>query len=143
MLNKVMLIGNVGIEPKVRYLDSGVAVASFSLATNETYKSKTGEKTTQTEWHNIVLWRGLAETVEKYVKKGDRLFIEGRLRHRSYDDKDGVKKYITEIFGETMVMLGGNRESVQGTDPGHQAPNPPNSGNHQVIENLPDDDLPF
>lgn len=119
MLNKVMLIGNVGQDPKVRYIDSGVAVASFTLATNETYKGKNGEKTTQTEWHNIVMWRGLAETVEKYVKKGDKLYVEGRLRHRQYE-QDGVKKYITEIFGDSMVMLGNGRDSKPGGE--HEAP---------------------
>jgi single-strand DNA-binding protein len=137
MLNKVILIGNVGQDPKVKYIDSGVAVASFTLATNETYKGKNGEKTTQTEWHNIVIWRGLAETVEKYVKKGDRLYIEGRLRHRSYE-QDGVKKYITEVYGDSMVMLGGNRDQRSGTD--HDpVSNPP-----QVDDSIPEaDDLPF
>ncbi len=105
MVNKVMLIGNVGKDPEVRYLDNNVARASFSLATSETYKNKNGEKVTQTEWHNVVIWRGLAEVVEKYVKKGARLFIEGRLRYRSYEDKDGVKKYFTEIQGDVMQML--------------------------------------
>jgi single-strand DNA-binding protein len=113
MVNKVILIGNVGKDPEVRYLDNNVAKASFSIATSENYKNKSGEKVTQTEWHNIVLWRGLAEVAEKYVKKGDRLFIEGRLRYRSYDDKDGVKKYITEIQGDSMQMLGGRKSDPE------------------------------
>lgn len=105
MVNKVILIGNVGADPDVKYLDGGVAVARFSLATTESYKNKNGERIDQTEWHNIVLWRGLAEIAEKYVKKGMRIYIEGRLRNRSWEDQSGVKKYITEIQGDTMQML--------------------------------------
>lgn len=108
-VNKVILVGNVGKDPEVRHLDAGVAVANFPLATSETYTAKNGEKVTTTEWHNIVLWRGLAEVAEKYVTKGKQLYIEGRIRTRSYDDPNGVKKYITEIYGDTMQMLG-NRE---------------------------------
>lgn len=106
-LNKVMLIGNVGKDPDVRYLDNGVAVASLVLATSERgYRLQNGtEVPERTEWHNIVLWRGLAETVEKYVHKGDKLFIEGKIRSRSYDDQNGVKRYITEIFADNMEML--------------------------------------
>lgn len=106
-LNKVMLIGNVGKEPDVRYLDNGVAVASLTLATTERgYRLQNGTDVPErTEWHNIVLWRGLAETVEKYVHKGDKLFIEGKIRSRSYDDQNGVKRYITEIFADNMEML--------------------------------------
>lgn len=105
-VNKVILVGNVGKDPEVRYLENGVAVANFTLATSETYKNKNGEKVTNTEWHNIVIWRGLAEVVEKYVKKGTQLFIEGRIRTRSWDDKDGNKRYTTEIVGDNMQMLG-------------------------------------
>lgn len=104
-VNKVILVGNVGRDPEVRHLDKGVAVARFSLATTENYTSKTGEKVSNTEWHNIVAWRGLAEVVEKYVKKGSQLYIEGRLRTRDYD-KDGVKHYATEINADTMQLLG-------------------------------------
>lgn len=106
-LNKVQLIGNVGKEPEVRYLDSGVAVATFPLATTDrAYTLANGTKVPErTEWHNIVLWRGLAETAEKYVHKGDKLYIEGKLRTRSYDDQNGVKRYIVEIFGDNMEML--------------------------------------
>ena len=102
-----MLIGNVGKEPDVRYLDNGVAVASLVLATSERgYRLQNGtEVPERTEWHNVVLWRGLAETVEKYVHKGDKLFIEGKIRSRSYDDQNGVKRYITEIFADNMEML--------------------------------------
>lgn len=116
-VNKVILVGNVGKDPEVRYLEKGVAVAKFPLATSETYKGKDGEKVTTTEWHNIVLWRGLAETVEKFVKKGSQLYIEGKIRTRSYDDKDGNKRYVTEIVADLMQMLGKRSES--GTEENH------------------------
>lgn len=105
-INKVILVGNVGKDPEVRYLDSGVAVTNFPFATSETYKNKQGDKVTNTEWHNIVMWRGLAEVVEKYVVKGSQLYIEGKIKTRSYDDRDGNKRYITEIVGDNMQMLG-------------------------------------
>lgn len=114
-VNKVILVGNVGKDPEVRHIDSGVAVANFPLATSETYTAKNGEKVTTTEWHNIVLWRGLAEVAEKYVTKGRQLYIEGRIRTRSYDDKDGIKRYTTEIYGDVMQLLG-SRDSNQGID---------------------------
>jgi len=121
-VNKVILVGNVGKDPEVRYLEKGVAVAKFSLATSETYKGKDGEKVTSTEWHNIVLWRGLAETVEKYVHKGSQLYIEGKIRTRSYDDKDGNKRYVTEIVADLMQMLG--KKSDSSTDDfSERAPN--------------------
>jgi single-strand DNA-binding protein len=104
-INKVILVGHVGKDPEVRYLDNNTPVASFTLATNETYKNKNGEKVTNTEWHNIVLWRGLAQVAEKYVKKGNMLFIEGKIRSRSWDDKDGIKRYTTEIIADNMQML--------------------------------------
>jgi single-strand DNA-binding protein len=106
-MNKVMLIGNVGREPDIRYVDAGVCVASLVLATTERgYKLQNGtEVPDRTEWHNITLWRGLAETVEKYVHKGDKLYIEGKIHTRSYDDKNGMKRYITEIRADAMEML--------------------------------------
>lgn len=108
-INKVILVGNVGRDPEVRHLDKDVTVANFPLATSESYTAKNGEKVTTTEWHNIVIWRGLAKVVEQYVKKGDRLYLEGRIRTRSWDDKDGNKRYTTEIYADNMEMLGGNR----------------------------------
>lgn len=105
-VNKVILVGNVGKDPETRYLDENTPVCKFPLATSEVYRNRDGEKVEQTEWHNIVLWRGLAKVAEQYVKKGSQLFIEGRIRSRSYDDKDGVKRYITEIVGDNMQMLG-------------------------------------
>ncbi len=110
-VNKVILVGNVGKDPDVRYLEKGVAVARFPLATSESYKGRDGERVTATEWHNIVLWRGLAETAEKYVKKGSQLYIEGKIRTRSYDDKDGNKRYATEIVADQMQMLGKRQDS--------------------------------
>lgn len=104
-VNKVILVGNVGRDPETRYLEGGAAVTKFSLATSEVYKNKNGEKITNTEWHNIVLWRGLAEIAEKYVKKGSQLYIEGRIRTRSYE-KDGTTRYMTEIVGDILQMLG-------------------------------------
>ena len=105
-LNKVQLIGNVGREPDVRYLDGGVAVATFPLATTDrAYTLANGTQVPErTEWHNIVVWRGLAETVEKYVHKGDKLYIEGKIRSRSYDDQSGVKRYVVESFRENREM---------------------------------------
>ena len=106
-VNKVILIGNVGKDPDVRYLDSGVAVATFSLATTERgYTLQNGTQVPdRTEWHNIVLWRGLAQTAEKYVHKGDKLYIEGKIKSRSYDDQNGIKRTIVEIFADNMEML--------------------------------------
>jgi single-strand DNA-binding protein len=105
-VNKVILVGNVGKDPEIRYLEGGTAVCSFPLATSESYRNRDGEKVTNTEWHNIVLWRGLAEIAEKYVKKGSQLYIEGRIRTRSWDDKEGNKRYTTEIIADNMQMLG-------------------------------------
>ena len=137
-MNKVILIGNVGKDPEVRHLESGVVNAQFSLATNETYKNKSGEKVTNTEWHNIVLWRGLAEIAEKYVKKGSTLLIEGKIRTRSYDDKDGNKKYITEIVADQMQLMG------RADDNGSRGAGEPRAA---AVEESPmdlaSDDLPF
>lgn len=106
-VNKVILLGNLGKDPEVRYLESGAVVCSFSMATSETYTDRsTGEKTTQTEWHNVVLWRKLAEIAEKYLKKGSSVYIEGKLRSRSWDDQNGQKRYTTEIVGDQMQLLG-------------------------------------
>lgn len=113
-VNKVILIGNLGKDPEVRYLDGGVAVANFPLATTEVHKNRAGEKVESTEWHNIVLWRGLAEVAEKLLKKGMQVYIEGRLRTRSWEDKDGSKKRATEIVGENLTIL--SRKSVMGAD---------------------------
>jgi single-strand DNA-binding protein len=104
-INKVILVGHLGKDPEVRYLDGGVTVASFPLATSETY-NKDGKKIEQTEWHNIVMWRGLADTAAKYLKKGKLVYLEGKLRTRSFEDREGHKKYSTEIVAENFTMLG-------------------------------------
>ncbi|MGV3541366.1 MAG: single-stranded DNA-binding protein [Rufibacter sp.] len=113
-INKVILIGNLGKDPEVRHLEGGVAVARFPLATSETFKDKNGERQERTEWHNIVLWRGLAEVSEKYLKKGQSVYIEGRIRTNSYQDKDGIQRYSTEIVADNMTMLGGRSEGGNG-----------------------------
>ena len=110
-VNKVILVGNLGKDPEVRYLDNGVAVANFSLATTESYKNKQGERVSQTEWHNIVLWRGLAEVAEKYLKKGSSVYVEGKIKNRKWEDKDGNTRYNTEILGDNMTMLGAKPSS--------------------------------
>ena len=133
-VNKVILIGYVGKDPEVRYLEGGVAVARLPLATSESYKNKEGQKIEQTEWHNIVLWRGLAEITEKYVRKGRQIYIEGKIRSRSYGDENN-KKYITEIIADTMTMLGGPR-----ADETHSVNNestPETLTNDSPISNLP------
>jgi single-strand DNA-binding protein len=118
-VNKVILVGNVGKDPDTRYLDEGTAISKFPLATSETYKNRAGERVSTTEWHNVVLWRGLAQVAEKYVRKGTQLYIEGRIKTRSYDDPDGNKKYITEIVGDQMQLLG--RKPDDGGDQDAQA----------------------
>jgi len=150
-VNKVILVGNVGKDPEIRHLDTGVAVANFTLATSESYVAKNGEKVTTTEWHNIVLWRGLAEVAEKYVTKGRQLYIEGRIRTRNYDDKDGNKRYITEIYGDVMQMLGSKSDDNKaGANQFAQNQNNPNSIPPVSMVNEPemdepggDEDLPF
>jgi len=137
-VNKVILIGNVGKDPDVRYLDNGVAVATFSLATTERgYTLQNGTQVPdRTEWHNIVLWRGLAQTAEKYVHKGDKLYIEGKIRSRSYDDQNGVKRNIVEIFADNMEML-----TPRGTAQPQGAPVQPVA--QKPMEENPSDELPF
>jgi single-strand DNA-binding protein len=156
-INKVILVGNVGKDPVVRYFDKGVAKATFPLATSETYTNQQGETITSTEWHNIVLWRALAEVAEKTIKKGAQVYIVGKIKTRSYVDKDGVNKYITEILADTLLVL---EKKTQRPDqhPG-QAVNEPaapyqandtSKGTHDDFssDNLPEnaqneDDLPF
>lgn len=133
-VNKVILVGNLGKDPEIRYLDGGVAVANFPLATSESYKDKAGNRVDQTEWHNIVLWRGLAEVTEKYLKKGSQVYIEGKIRSRSWDDKEGIKRYTTEIVADTMTMLGGRRDADSNSNV---------NGNQGGSDSAPEDDLPF
>ena len=104
-INKVLLLGNIGKDPVVRYFDKGVVKATFPLATSETYTNQQGETVTSTEWHNIVLWRALAEVAEKTVKKGMQVYVAGKIKTRSYVDKDANNKYITEILADTMIVM--------------------------------------
>lgn len=132
-VNKVILIGNLGKDPEVRYLDSGVAVANLTLATTENYKNREGEKVSQTVWHDIVLWRGLAEIAEQYLKKGNSVYIEGKLRNRKWEDKDGITRYKTEILADNMTMLGTKNSQENEAKKNSQIENNSQS----------DDDLPF
>jgi single-strand DNA-binding protein len=134
-VNKVILIGNLGKDPDIFSFENGVKKASFPLATTESYKDKEGNRVDQTEWHNIVLWRGLAEIAEKYLNKGKQIFLEGRIKTRSWDDKDGNKRYITEILGDNLTMLGGRRD--QNETQQNKVEEPP------APEPTSEDDLPF
>jgi len=104
-INKVILVGHLGKDPEARHLEGGVSVVSFPLATSETF-NKDGRKVEQTEWHNIVMWRGLADVAAKFLQKGKLVYIEGKLRTRSFEDKEGVKKYTTEVVAENFTLLG-------------------------------------
>ncbi len=145
-VNKVILVGNAGKDAEIRYLDSGVAVATFPLATSETYTAKSGEKVTNTEWHNIVVWRGLAEMASKYITKGKQIYLEGRIRNRSYDDKDGVKKYISEILADNIQLLG-RKDDNAGNTAGNDYPKTDSQASGTMKEpdagDNTDDDLPF
>jgi len=144
-VNKAILVGNLGKDPELRYTPAGTAVCTFSLATTDRFKNKQGEQQDRTEWHNIVAWAGLAEICGKYLNKGKQVYIEGRIQSRSYDDRDGNKRYITEIVASEMQMLSrageqgagsgsGNRPASQGFEP---------AGNSQEPPFNPDDDIPF
>ncbi len=136
-VNKVILIGRLGADPEVRYTPSGVAVANFSIATSEEWKDKnTGEKKEQTEWHRIVAWRRLGEICGEYLQKGRQVYIEGRLQTRSWEDKEGNKRWTTEILALNMQMLGSPGDSGTGSQPGGGFPEEPPA-------NLPEDDIPF
>jgi len=136
-INKVILVGHVGKDPEVRYLDGGVAVARFSLATSESYKDKSGNKVEQTEWHNITAWRGLAEIIEKYVKKGQLLYIEGKLRTRTVGEGES-RKYYTDIVAQEMTMLGAKRD-----DSAMRIESKPVEAPLNAVSAEPTDDLPF
>lgn len=129
-VNRVMLIGNLGKDPDVQFLEGNIAVAKFPLATTETYKDRAGKLISQTEWHTVVLWRGLAELAQKYLHKGSLIYVEGRLRTRSWDDREGNKKFATEIVGDNLIMLDkrndGSGYHPQG--PAHHEPGEPYSG---------------
>tara|TARA_B110000196_G_C20787480_1_gene493978 strand:+ start:71 stop:499 length:429 start_codon:yes stop_codon:yes gene_type:complete len=139
-VNKVILVGNLGKDPEIRHLDTGVAVANFSLATTESYKNKSGERVSNTEWHNVVLWRGLAELAEKYLKKGNSVYIEGKISTRKWEDKEGNTRYSTDIIADKMTMLGSKSDN--------ESSNPKEEPSETVNSEVPsqDDskgDLPF
>ncbi|GHA67673.1 single-stranded DNA-binding protein [Pontibacter akesuensis] len=158
-VNKVILIGNLGKDPEVRHLEGGVAVARFPMATSETFKDKQGQRQERTEWHNIVVWRGLAEVAEKYLKKGNSVYIEGRLRTNNYQDKEGIQRYSTEIVADQMTMLGGpsggsgnGQESAAASGGNYGSSSASSSGsgnssnsggNASAFQNDEPDDLPF
>lgn len=121
-VNKVILIGNLGRDPELKYLEGNVARANFSLATSDSYKDKNGNRVDQTEWHNIVMWRGLAETAEKYLKKGTQVYIEGKLQTRQWNDKEGHKRNTTEIVAESYVILQRRDAGNTGTEGGGDTP---------------------
>jgi len=133
-VNRVILIGNLGKDPEIRHMENGRSRATFTLATNEVYKNKEGEKVTHTDWHNIVLWTPLAEIAEKYLTKGKQVYIEGKLTNRSYTDKEGQTKYITEVVGQNLVLLGSKDNASTDTKEKEDI---------IVIEEDPMDDLPF
>jgi single-strand DNA-binding protein len=144
-VNKVILIGNLGADPEIRHLQNGASVANFRLATSETYKDKTtGERREQTEWHNVVAWRGLAEITEKYLRKGSKVYVEGKLRTRQWQDKDNNTRYTTEIVADEMTML--DRASGDAGTPravASPASQPASAGHSAPPANDDTDDLPF
>ncbi|MHA7099259.1 single-strand binding protein [Roseivirga pacifica] len=145
-VNKVILVGNLGKDPEVRHLDNGRAVANFSLATSETYKNKQGERVTNTEWHNIVLWTPLAEIAERFLKKGGQVYIEGKLSTRSWDDQDGNKRYTTEVVGREMTLLGSRQDGDYAGGGSSAAPQQQAAKTESPVSNIPEDDtddLPF
>lgn len=131
-VNKVILIGNLGRDPELRYTKSGQAVANFSLATNERWKDKDGQSQERTEWHRIVTWGKTAELCAQYLAKGRTTYLEGRLQTREYEDKDGIKRYTTEVVAQNVTFLGGGRGEGSNAPPADDAPPAP-----------PSDDIPF
>lgn len=139
-LNKVLLIGNLGRDPELRYTPSGRAVANFSIATTDRWKDKDGQNQERTNWHNIVLWGRQAEIAKDYLRKGKQIYLEGRIQTRSYDDKEGNKKWITEVIGDRFLMLG-RKDDTPGAD--EFPPSPAGSSAQPAASEASDDDLPF
>jgi single-strand DNA-binding protein len=147
-VNRVVLIGNLGKDPDLQHLEGNIAVAKFPLATTETYKDRNGTLISQTEWHTVVLWRGLADLAQKYLHKGSLIYLEGRIRTRSWEDKEKNKRFITEIIGDNLVMLDKRKEQTENNN---------NEGNNVDATGFPDinfdsnspgniiskDDMPF
>ena len=141
-VNRVMLIGNLGKDPDVQYLEGNIGVAKFSLATTETFKDRSGKLISQTEWHTVVLWRGLADLAQKFLHKGSLVYIEGRLRTRSWEDKEGIKKFATEIVGDNLIMLDKKMEGGHPPTPAQDGMEGINGGDSTIV-NEPSPDLPF
>ena len=142
-VNKVILIGNLGKDPEVKYFEEGRGVATFSIATTRSYKDKNGERQDQTDWHNIAVWKpGLIGIVEKYLKKGNKVYVEGMLRSRSWEDQNQSTRYITEVIVDSLTLLGSPNENqgVQDNSKSISEPSTSNSKSESVEE---DDDLPF
>ena len=150
-VNKVILIGNLGADPEIRNLPSGASVANFNMATSETYTNKNGERVTQTEWHRIECWEGLAKIAEQYLRKGSSVYIEGKIRTEEWQDKDGNTRYTTRIRAQNMTMLGGRPEGANGGQDDFGSRRPAGGGKTNGNQPEPtsfndegmDDDLPF
>jgi single-strand DNA-binding protein len=139
-VNRVMLIGNLGKDPDVQFLEGNIAVAKFPLATTETFKDRSGKLVSQTEWHTVVLWRGLAELAQKYLHKSSLVYIEGRLRTRSWEDKEGSRKFSTEVVGDNLIMLDKKADAPHGNgDTGMEGMGGPSD----IIPGDPSESLPF
>jgi len=142
-LNKVILMGNLGKDPETRTLENGTVMCRISIATTETFKNRSGERTSHTEWHNVVLWRGLAEVADKYLHKGDKVLIEGRIRTRSWEDKEsGQMRYTTEILADQMQMMGSNKKSDK-TENTNVAQEPQTDSLVEESPTITEDNLPF
>ena len=149
-VNKVILVGNLGKDPEVRHLDGDKKVAKFTLATTEAYRDRNGQRVENTEWHNVEFWGPITEVIEKYLKKGSQVYIEGKLRTRSYEDKEGLKKYVTEILGQNLTLIGGKPTDSPGESNYNEAATSQSSKGSRVNEANPPfltnndvDDLPF
>ncbi|MGX5688919.1 single-stranded DNA-binding protein [Arcticibacter tournemirensis] len=142
-VNKVILVGHLGKDPEVRHLEGGATVVNFTLATTETY-TRDGRKVEQTEWHNVVMWRGLAEIAAKYLQKGKLVYVEGKLRTRSYDDREGNKRYVTEIVADNFNMLGRKSDNENGANQSTASQNPSKPEDQMIgMNDNTEDDLPF
>ena len=141
-VNRVMLIGNLGKDPDVQILEGNIAVAKFPLATTETFKDRTGKLVSQTEWHTVVLWRGLAELAQKYLHKSSLIYIEGRLRTRSWEDKDGHRKSATEVVGDNLIMLDKRTDSSNSSSSG-EGGSIEGIGGSETPAGDPSENLPF
>lgn len=144
-VNKVILVGNVGKDPDVKYFDNGSAVANFTLATTERgYTAANGTQIPErTEWHNVVCWRGLAKVVEQFVKKGTQLYLEGKIRSRTYDDANGVKRYVSEIYVDNLELLGRRREGGMPEETSYTASTTTGQSSATTGQSSEEDDLPF